>query len=112
MNGCDKVRVDALREKLGAAYVTLDDLAELLQVDSWRVERFLRSTQQEHNVDLVEAGLEEIGEWPVFVTMPDGSMHLYSQLPKRKWNLHAYADNSAAKRRKMGHEQHRAGPRA
>ena len=112
MNGHDQAWIDALQRKLGAICISLDDLAEMLQVDSWRVERFLRCTQREHSVDLVEAGLEEIGESPVFVVWPDGSVHLYSQLPKRRWNLHASADNSAAKRRKMGHEQHRAGPRS
>jgi hypothetical protein len=55
--------------------------------DSWRVERFLACTQHKHNIHLVAAGLEEIGEAPVFVAMPDGSMHLYSQLPKEKWNF-------------------------
>jgi hypothetical protein len=30
MNGNDKTRIDALQQKLGAAYVTLDDLGELV----------------------------------------------------------------------------------
>jgi hypothetical protein len=89
MNGRDKARIDALQRKLGAVCISLDDLAELVLASSWQVERFLRCTQREHSLDLVEAGLEEIGEAPVFVTWPDGSMRLYSQLPKRKWNLHA-----------------------
>jgi hypothetical protein len=112
MNVHDKARIDALQRKLGAAYATLDDLAELVQASSWKVERFLHSTQREHSLDLVEAGLEEIGEAPVFVAWPDGSVHLYSQLPREEWAQHANADNSAAKRRIIGHEhQHRAGSR-
>jgi hypothetical protein len=84
-------RIEGLQRKLGAIRITLDDLAELFMTNPGKLEQFLRGTCREHDLDLVAADLEEIGGGSVLVVWPDGSTRLYSPLPKKEWNLHAYA---------------------
>jgi hypothetical protein len=80
--------IEALRERLGADYAEIDQAAKLLKTTVPQLEKFLFHTHREHNIDLVEAGLERVGDLPVFVSRPgsNGSeVKLYSALPRDQW---------------------------
>jgi hypothetical protein len=90
--GCESHSIDALQERLKAPYFTIDEFAELLagglatesEADAERVahtchecrvavaERLLQDCHRLHDIDRVEAGLEEVGPWPIFISRPTG----------------------------------------
>jgi hypothetical protein len=88
---CRSAAIHALKERLHADYATIDKAAKLLKTSVPELEKFLLHTQREHNIDLVEAGLESVGDLPMFIARPhpNGSFEvkLYSALPRDQWTL-------------------------
>jgi hypothetical protein len=100
---CD--RINALQERLKAPYFWIDEFAEFLasivrdesEAGADRVahtcqgcrvaaaERYLERFCWLHDLDRVEAGLEQVGPEPVFIARPAGdsfAVQLYSRYPR------------------------------
>ena len=85
---CCGAEIAALKQKLGAAYVSIEDFAESLNATIQEAEWFLWGTQRKHNLTLVWLGQEEVGPEPIFISRPLGDgfdVALYSRLPQEQW---------------------------
>jgi hypothetical protein len=114
---CSSHRIDALQARLGADYATIDEFAERLlsafsdfardpgaTVDEISMadriahtchgcrvrfaERYLQECCTLHDLDRVEAGLEDVGSAAIFVARPAGggvAVQLYSIAPDSSW---------------------------
>jgi hypothetical protein len=82
---CQRSGIDTLQERLGAAYFDIEKMAKDFNATVGAVERWISRNCHEHNLDLVEAGLEQVGWGPHFISRPhpNGMYHvkLYSLLP-------------------------------
>jgi hypothetical protein len=85
---CRGDSLKALKEKLHAPYVNIDRYAAALKITVDQAERFLGVACRQHNLDAVEAGIEGVGENPIFIARPGligFEVSLYSLLPKEQW---------------------------
>jgi hypothetical protein len=91
MNHHQPPAIEALRERLGADYAEIDQAAKLLKTTVPQLEKFLLHTHREHDIDLVEAGLEKVGDLPLFIARPHPNgffeVKLYSSLPRDQWTM-------------------------
>jgi hypothetical protein len=97
MNHHQPLAIEALREKIGADFATISDAARMLKLSVPQLERFLRATHHEHDIRRVEAGLESVGDLPLFIVRPgpNGSeVKLYSARPKSQWILRKNGDRA------------------
>jgi hypothetical protein len=88
-------RFKRLQKKLKAACASIEELASLAHITAQEVEMILYRTHREHNIDMVAAGREQVGPYPIFVARllvcPEcGRQHraeitLYSALPENEW---------------------------
>jgi hypothetical protein len=89
--GCHRSQIDALQERLGAAYFDIEKMAKDYNTTVGTMERWISRTCREHNLDLVEAGLEQVGPGPHFISrpLPNGMYYvkLYSLRPEAKWKF-------------------------
>jgi len=88
---CQPAAIDALKETLHADYATIDEAAKLLKTSVPQLERFLKHTHREHDIRRVEAGLEKVGDMPLFIARKKTNgcyeLKLYSTRPKSQWIL-------------------------
>jgi hypothetical protein len=66
--GCQRESIDVLQERLAADYFDIEEIAKQQNTTVDAVERWISRTCREHNLDFVEAGLEEVGAFPHFIS--------------------------------------------
>jgi hypothetical protein len=77
---CQRSGIDALQERLGADYFDIQDIAKEYNTTVAAVERWISRNCIEHNLDLVEAGLEQVGWGSHFISRPHPNGMFYVKL--------------------------------
>jgi hypothetical protein len=88
---CQRSSIDALQERLGAEYFDIEKIAKEYNTTVDAVECWISRACREHNLDLVEAGLEQVGWAPHFISrpLPNGMYYvkLYTLRSVAEWKL-------------------------